>query len=164
MIRRFSVVMLASITLHGCMFSPGQHMDTSQLVRDGSPESSRVELIPITPKLIAMDAASQVRESVPSELLSYTPGGYRVGANDLLFITVWDHPELTAPSGPQQQIDATVVWLVRTVRCFTPISVMSRPPVKPSKSYGPLSPNACRSLSKALRLTSAYCVSPARPW
>ncbi|MBK5553043.1 polysaccharide biosynthesis/export family protein, partial [Pseudomonas sp. TH03] len=106
MIRRFSVVMLASITLHGCMFSPGQHMDTSQLVRDGSPESSRVELIPITPKLIAMDAASQVRESVPSELLSYTPGGYRVGANDLLFITVWDHPELTAPSGPQQQIDA----------------------------------------------------------
>ena len=98
--------MLASISLSGCMFSPGQHMDTSQMVSDGSPESSRVELIPITPKLIAMDAATQVRESVPSALLSYVPGGYRVGANDLLFITVWDHPELTAPSGPQQQIDA----------------------------------------------------------
>lgn len=97
---------LASITLHGCMFSPGQHMDTSQLTRDGSPESSRVELIPITPKLIAMDAALHVRETVAPELLSYIPGGYRVGANDLLFITVWDHPELTAPSGPQQQLDA----------------------------------------------------------
>lgn len=77
MIRRLSVVMLASISLHGCMFSPGQHMDTSQMVSDGSPESSRVELIPITPKLIAMDAATQVRESVPAALLSYVPGGYR---------------------------------------------------------------------------------------
>lgn len=81
-------------------------MDTRQMVSDGSSESSRVELIPITPKLIAMDAASQVRESVPPALLSYVPGDYRVGANDLLFITVWDHPELTAPSGPQQQLDA----------------------------------------------------------
>lgn len=98
--------MLASISLHGCMFSPGQYMDSDQLIRDGSPESSRVELIPITPKLIAMDAALHVRESIAPELLAYTPSGYRVGANDLLFITVWDHPELTAPSGPQQQIDA----------------------------------------------------------
>lgn len=76
------------------------------MLHDGSSESSRVELIPITPKLIAMDAALHVRESVPPALLSYVPGDYRVGANDLLFITVWDHPELTAPSGPQQQLDA----------------------------------------------------------
>lgn len=106
MIRNFSVAILASITLQGCMFAPGQHMDTRQIVRDGTPESSRVELIPITPKLIAMDAATQVGETIPSELLSYSPESYRIGANDLLYITVWDHPELTAPSGPQQQIDA----------------------------------------------------------
>lgn len=106
MIRNLSVALLASITLQGCMFSPGQHMDTSQIVRDGTPESSRVELIPITPKLIAMNAATQVGETIPPELLSYTPGSYRIGGNDLLFITVWDHPELTAPSGPQQQLDA----------------------------------------------------------
>ncbi|MNX78530.1 Polysaccharide biosynthesis/export protein [compost metagenome] len=106
MIRNLSVAILASITLQGCMFSPGQHMDTSEIVRDGTPESSRVELIPITPKLIAMNAATQVGETIPPELLSYSPGSYRIGANDLLFITVWDHPELTAPSGPQQQIDA----------------------------------------------------------
>lgn len=106
MIRIFSVAILASITLQGCMFSPGQYMDTGNIVRDGSPESSRVELIPITPKLIAMDAATRVREPVPSVLTSYKPSDYRIGANDLLFITVWDHPELTAPSGPQQQIDA----------------------------------------------------------
>ena len=106
MIRNFSVAVLASFTLQGCMFSPGQHMDTSEIVRDGTSESSRVELIPITPKLIAMNSVSQVTEAIPSELLRYSPGSYRIGANDLLFITVWDHPELTAPSGPQQQIDA----------------------------------------------------------
>lgn len=98
--------MLASLGLHGCMFSPGQQMDTHPMISAGSPESTRVELIPITPKLIAMNSATQVREAVPAELLAYQPGGYRVGANDLLFITVWDHPELTAPSGPQQQLDA----------------------------------------------------------
>jgi len=106
MIRNFSVAILASFTLQGCMFSPGQHMDTSEIVRDGTSESSRIELIQITPKLIAMDLATQQNEDIPSELLSFSPESYRIGANDLLFITVLDHPELTAPSGPQQQLDA----------------------------------------------------------
>ncbi|MNQ52695.1 Polysaccharide biosynthesis/export protein [compost metagenome] len=97
--------MLASIALQGCMFSPGQHLSTSDITREGSSESSRVELIPITPKLIAMERATPLRESLPAELLK-APGEYLIGNNDVLYITVWDHPELTAPSGAQQQIDA----------------------------------------------------------
>jgi polysaccharide export outer membrane protein len=97
--------MLASIALQGCMFSPGQYLSTSDITRQGASESSRVELIPITPKLIAMNRATQKRESVPTELLA-APAEYRIGSNDVLYITVWDHPELTAPSGAQQQIDA----------------------------------------------------------
>ncbi|WP_095151932.1 polysaccharide biosynthesis/export family protein [Pseudomonas sp. Irchel s3b5] len=87
------------------MFSPGQYLSTSDITREGASESSRVELIPITPKLISMNRATYKRESVPSELLT-TPAEYRIGNNDVLYITVWDHPELTAPSGAQQQIDA----------------------------------------------------------
>lgn len=106
MIRSLSLAVLAGVALQGCMFSPGQHLDTSQVGREGSPESTRIELIPITPKLIAQNAATKVQASVPAELLAFKPGAYRIGANDVLYITVWDHPELTAPSGAQQQIDA----------------------------------------------------------
>ncbi len=106
MIRSLSLAVLAGLALQGCMFAPGQYLDTSDIGKEGSPESSRVELIPITPKLIAQNAATHVSSSVPAELLAFKPEDYRIGANDVLYITVWDHPELTAPSGAQQQIDA----------------------------------------------------------
>ncbi|MDB1108268.1 hypothetical protein PsexTeo8_25450 [Pseudomonas extremaustralis] len=106
MMRIFSVAAVAAALLQGCMFAPGQYMDTAALTEEGGAESSRVELIPITPKLLAMDAATQVPYSIAPELLNYKPAPYLIGANDALYITVWDHPELTAPSGPQQQIDA----------------------------------------------------------
>ncbi|MFZ5957328.1 polysaccharide biosynthesis/export family protein [Pseudomonas knackmussii] len=106
MIRSLSVAFVAALSLQGCMFAPGQNMDTSRIVRDGSAESSRVELIQITPKLLAVDAATEKDGQVPAELLAYHPQDYRIGASDVLYITVWDHPELTTPSGSQQQIDA----------------------------------------------------------
>lgn len=104
--RALPLAMLVGLTLQGCIFSPGQHMDTGNLVREGSPESSRIELVPITPKLVAIEAAADRSNIVAPELLSYQPSEYRIGAGDLIFITVWDHPELTAPSGSQQQIEA----------------------------------------------------------
>ena len=104
--RALPLAMLVGLTLQGCIFSPGQHMDTGNLVREGSPESSRIELVPITPKLVAIEAAADHSNVVAPELLSYQPAEYRIGAGDLIYITVWDHPELTAPSGPQQQIEA----------------------------------------------------------
>lgn len=91
--------------LGGCALAPGQKMDTGSADGQGE-DSSHVQLVTITPKLIAMENADAPKAVIPQPLLDYRPGKYKVGAGDVLFITVWDHPELTAPSGPQQQIYA----------------------------------------------------------
>jgi len=88
--------------LQGCALAPGQHMSTSNLTRGDSVDNAQVELIPITPKLLAMDRASAQATAMPPALLAYQPEPYRIGAGDSLFITVWEHPELTSPAGPQQ--------------------------------------------------------------
>lgn len=105
---RFPLVALGASTLllQACMFSPGMHMDTDRLISQDSAENSMVEMVQITPKLIAQDQAVKNGAAIPQELLNYTPENYRIGANDALFITVWDHPELTIPGGQQQPSSA----------------------------------------------------------
>ena len=102
--KRLSLVALSASTLllQACMFSPGMHMDTQQMISQDSAENSLVEMVQITPKLIAQDNAVATRMSIPQVLLEYRPENYRIGPNDSLFITVWDHPELTIPGGTQQ--------------------------------------------------------------
>lgn len=111
---RFPLVALGASTLllQACMFSPGMHMDTDRLISQDSAENSMVEMVQITPKLIAQDQAVNDRLAVPQALLDYSPENYRIGANDALFITVWDHPELTVPGG-QQQTNAANARVVR---------------------------------------------------
>lgn len=99
----FGLLLLLIALLQGCIWAPGQHLSSNDLVRGDSPDSSQVELIPITLKLLAMDRASAQAVAIPPALLAYQPQPYRIGAGDTLFITVWDHPELTSPAGAQQQ-------------------------------------------------------------
>ncbi len=99
-------MMFAVALLGGCALAPGQRMDTGALKDNDSDLGSRVDLVQITPKLIAMDQAAAQQQGVPSALLDYQPPIYHIGPGDTLYITVWDHPELTAPAGAQQQIYA----------------------------------------------------------
>lgn len=105
---RFPLAILGTslLLLQACVFSPGMHMDKSRLISQDSAENSMVEVLQITPKLIAQDQSVVQRMTIPQALLDYEPENYRIGANDALFITVWDHPELTVPGGPQQTADA----------------------------------------------------------
>ena len=97
------VALLASALLGGCVLAPGQHLSNGGMLRE-SDASRYFEVVPITPKLLAMQHATAAdAPAVPAALLDAQPQPYRIGAGDMLYITVWDHPELTAPAGPQQQ-------------------------------------------------------------
>jgi len=105
MVRVWAVLVLVSL-LGACVWAPGQHMNTRGMAHEGSDQASAYQLIPITPKLIAMDRASAPAVTLPPALLSAAPQPYVIGPGDSLYITVWDHPELTSPAGPQQQPSA----------------------------------------------------------
>lgn len=102
----FALAFSSVLTLQGCVFAPGQHLDPDSFKDGAQAEHGTVQLMRITPDMLKGELSSDQGTSSKQELLDYKPEAYRIGANDLLYITVWDHPELTAPSGPQQQLDA----------------------------------------------------------
>ncbi|HCJ30980.1 MAG TPA: capsular biosynthesis protein, partial [Pseudomonas sp.] len=102
----FALAFSSVLALQGCVYSPGQYLDPDEFKDGAESEEGTVQLIRITPDMLKGELSSDRGTSSKQELLDYKPEAYRIGANDLLYITVWDHPELTAPSGPQQQLDA----------------------------------------------------------
>lgn len=97
----FLAIALGAMLLHGCAIVPGQHISPRALTGDDAPEHGHVVLVQITPALLA--ASDTAASTVPAELLDYRPQPYVIGPGDTLYITVWDHPELTSPAGSQQQ-------------------------------------------------------------
>lgn len=100
------VFAVSVLLLHGCAMVPGQHLSEKALTEGNSPESGHVQLVQITPELLTANQSLATSEAIPAELLDYRPEPYRIGAGDTLYITVWDHPELTSPAGSQQQTAA----------------------------------------------------------
>jgi polysaccharide export outer membrane protein len=80
--------------LAGCV--PGQGMGVHG-------NNDYVQLVPITPQLVTTQQAAAAAPVIPPELLDYHPQSYQIGPGDTLYITVWDHPELTSPAGSQQE-------------------------------------------------------------
>lgn len=97
-----TLAVLATLAVGGCALAPGQHLDHGSLTSSSSAENGTVELVPITPKLLAIEDAALSAETIPSALSAYIPPAYKIGVGDVLQIIVWDHPELSTPVATTQ--------------------------------------------------------------
>jgi polysaccharide biosynthesis/export protein len=104
---KFALPILVNVVLvSGCVLAPGQRMSNDGVVRGTPKDSSQIELVDITPQLLSSNQQASLNAAVPQALLDYKPEPYRIGPGDQLYITIWDHPELTSPAGVQQQTAA----------------------------------------------------------
>ena len=101
--RNLTVALLLTAFLSACATAPGNYLDTSSLKEDSS--NKPAETYPghlIDSDLVmteAQQAAAQQTILPPGKYTDPSQYVYRVAPQDILGITVWDHPELTTPNG-----------------------------------------------------------------
>ncbi|AXH63513.1 polysaccharide export protein [Providencia huaxiensis] len=113
--KRLSITVLILTALTGCTVAPGAYMSTSgkNVVDTGDRDITKlVDIYPISPKLLddmyTAPTIAKPNAQLEKQLTHYE---YRVGAGDVLTITVWDHPELTIPAGSYRSAQDSGNWV-----------------------------------------------------
>ncbi|KLN46250.1 polysaccharide export protein Wza [Providencia rettgeri] len=113
--KRLSIAVLMLTAFTGCTVTPGAYMSTSgkNVVDTGDRDITKlVDIYPISPKLLddmfIAPTIAKPNTQLEKQLTHYE---YRVGAGDVLTITVWDHPELTIPAGSYRSAQDSGNWV-----------------------------------------------------
>ena len=113
--------LLCVSVLSGCLWAPGQHMDTGSFHEkdvDMNDFRKGVNIQPINGALVRRLKHLRTHKSaiVPDVLKSHIESyHYHIEPQDILNITVWDHPELTAPGGTFQSQTGNLVYADGTI-------------------------------------------------
>nr|WP_186101269.1 polysaccharide biosynthesis/export family protein [Burkholderia gladioli] len=93
--------LVAAALLGACATAPGNYINTSRLDEKGSMPDTHYDVKLITPQLVVSQAMAQHdSRPLPADLFpDPTQYVYRIEPQDILGVTVWDHPELTTPQG-----------------------------------------------------------------
>ena len=102
LMRNLTLSLLLTVFLSACATAPGNYLDTSRLKEE--PQSAPAEDYPVhlINAQVVMDQAkaAAVPQVLPqSRFADPSQWVYRIMPQDILGVTVWDHPELTTPNG-----------------------------------------------------------------
>jgi polysaccharide export outer membrane protein len=99
---KLAASLLLTSFLSACATAPGNYLDTSRLKDNDQASSETYPVHLIDGNLImaqAQAAAAKTQPLPPSTLSDPSLYVYHLAPQDILGITVWDHPELTTPQG-----------------------------------------------------------------
>src|SRR5476651_428963 len=119
-------LLVSVAVISGCTVVPGSNMTTSgkNVIKQDDADfdiGKYVNVFAMTPSLIeqlrAKPVTAQSNNPLDQELQRYE---YRVGVGDVLSVTVWDHPELTTPSGTFRSASDSGNWVHSDGTIFYP--------------------------------------------
>lgn len=126
--KKLLVAIALPVMLAGCAV-PGSYLtvDDKQVSATSSDNSAdvnildRVNLYPLTADKMASYKAprlsARINPALDAQLAAYE---YRVGAGDILNVTIWDHPELTIPAGSYRSASESGNWVHADGTIFYP--------------------------------------------